>query len=186
MCCWPLLVHLPHAHDCGPDQVIYQTCVLYTKHTHTHTHTWYQSLYWRSHILSHNKSACVSDHRFFWQETRRNVTNVAEDTQPVTDVGFCHLIIDQDLRSLASPHLSDISRLLWVRFWGSWSGCEVQRQILPLLGITVKSFSHQNRSCDTHSHTIKDRNTHAVIHTFIQLEKIESVCSSRRCLCWHD
>lgn len=45
MCCWPVLICLPHANVCVPNQVIYQTCVLYTKHSgeqplsHTHTHT---------------------------------------------------------------------------------------------------------------------------------------------------
>lgn len=58
---------LPHANVCGPNQVIYQTCVLYTKHSreqgtsHTliHMHhspkrTWYQSLHWHSYTVTYS------------------------------------------------------------------------------------------------------------------------------------
>lgn len=47
MCCWRILICLPHAKVCGPTQVIYQTCVLYsvqrnmennTPHTQTLKH----------------------------------------------------------------------------------------------------------------------------------------------------
>lgn len=91
-------------------------------HTRTRTHTGYQSFHWCFHIHSHNKSECVSDHRFFWTETRRNVTKAqANESRPRhTDSDrrwvyhpyrCCSFMV---LHSLAPPRLSEIS---WGSLW---------------------------------------------------------------------
>lgn len=100
MCCWQYhgwcylteFWSVCAARKChGPNQVMYQTCVLYTNHireqgialslTHTHTdqslqHRWYQSLHWHSYSVTCSPTVklCAADHRFCWPATQWNVT----------------------------------------------------------------------------------------------------------------
>lgn len=53
MCCWRILICLPHANVCGPTQVIYQTCVFYLVQSNTENNTPHTLAHTLKHDINH-------------------------------------------------------------------------------------------------------------------------------------
>lgn len=95
---------------------------------------------------------------------------LAEDTQPVTGVGFLSSYYPPGpaFISFSSPlgHLQTFAG----PFWGSF---------LPLPGIILKGFSHENLSCDTYAHNQRHEYTRSHTHIYSAWENWKCLFKSK-------